>query len=475
MDSPVARRLGVPLAAVLLATTTACILKKPPDTAEIQKDALPVVKMPETWTAAGAGAGTVADNWLVGFRDEQLSAAVAEALANNADLRVAAARVEQAVLYAKLAGAKLYPSADVLARGGGKMSGDNSGLKGAALVVSWELDLWGRVRYGRAAAAADAASAQADYEYARQSLAALVAKSWFLATEAGLQANVARETLRQGDELVRLAQDRVRVGVGNDEDVYVARAAHGTNRDVLRQIELSREQAIRALEILLGRYPSAAAAVNPQLPGQPDAVPAGLPSQLLERRPDVVAAERRIAAAFNRVHEAKAARLPAIALTTGVSSVSSELFVLQDRDNPVWNFGANLLMPVFRGGALKRQVEIRTAEQKQAVAAYAVVGLRAFGEVESALSAEIAAREREQILAETLADNRRALELVQNQFKVGSTDLRFVTQRQLALNASQSALVRVQAEQRVQRVNLHLALGGSFEAPPAPPPPPQQP
>jgi outer membrane protein TolC len=145
-----------------------------------------------------------------------------------------------------------------------------------------------------------------------------------------------------------------------------------------------------------------------------------------------------------------------------VSGISSDLFVLQDRDNPLWNLGANLLMPVFRGGALKTQVEIRTAEQKQAIAAYAAIGLRAFSEVENALAAEIAAREREQILTQTLADNRRAFEVVQTQFKVGSTDLRFVTQRQLALNATNSALIRVQAEQRVQRVNLHLALGGNF-------------
>jgi outer membrane protein TolC len=250
--------------------------------------------------------------------------------------------------------------------------------------------------------------------------------------------------------------------------VFVARANAGSYRDALRQIELAREQAVRALELLLGRYPAGAASVTPRLPGQPDAVPAGLPSELLERRPDVVAAERRVAAAFNRVGEAKAARLPAIALTTGVSAISSDLFVLQSRDNPVWNLGANLLAPIYKGGALQTQVEIRTVEQKQAVAAYASVGLRAFGEVENALSAEIAAREREQILAQTLADNQRALEIVQTQYKVGSTDLRFVTQRQLALAAVQSALVRVQAEQRVQRMNLHLALGGSFEPRPAP-------
>jgi outer membrane protein TolC len=205
------------------------------------------------------------------------------------------------------------------------------------------------------------------------------------------------------------------------------------------------------------------------LPGVPRDIPAGLPSELLERRPDVVAAERRVAVAFNRVGEAKAARLPIISLTAGVSSISSDLFVLQDHSNPVWSLGGNLLAPIYRGGALKTQVEIRTAEQKQAIAEYAVVGLRAFGEVEGALSAEIAAREREQILTQTLADSQQALSVVQTQFKVGSTDLRFVEQRQLALVATRSALIRVQAEQRVQRVNLHLALGGNFELPPKPP------
>ena len=152
--------------------------------------------------------------------------------------------------------------------------------------------------------------------------------------------------------------------------------------------------------------------------------------------------------------------------------------MLEDHDNPVWSIGANLVAPLFTGGALKRQVEIRTAEQKQAIAEYAAVGLRAFGEVENALSTEFASRQREQILTQVLADSQQALGIVQTQFKVGSTDLRFVEQRQLALNASLSSLIRMQTEQRVQRVNLHLALGGSFEPRPqapadanAPPPP----
>jgi outer membrane protein, multidrug efflux system len=451
------------VAVVAAALTTSCILKKPPEAAELKATAMPSVTVPPQWTAAGAGTGAVSSNWLAGFKDEQLTALVVEAIAHNPNLQIGAARMEQAQLYAKLAGAKLYPSVDLLARGGGKLSGDGSGLQGAVLTANWEIDLWGRVRYGRAAAGADAASTAADYEYARQSLAAQVAKAYFLATEASLQAEVARRTIQDSDLLVQLAETRSKIGVGNDEDVFVARASVGGYRDALRGIELALEQARRALELLAGRYPAATTTVNAQLPGQTDAIPAGLPSELLERRPDVIAAERRVAAAFNRIHEAKAARLPSISLTTGLSTISSSLFVLKDRDNPTWNFGGNLLMPIFRGGALKTQVEIRTAEQKQAVAAYADVGLRAFGEVEAALSAEIAAREREKILAGTVSDNERALDIVRTQFKVGSTDLRFVNQRQLALSSVQSALVRMQAEQRVQRVNLHLALGGSFE------------
>ena len=145
------------------ALAAGCVLNSPPDTATIKTEAMPTVQVPTAWTAPGTADQLAADNWLAGFADAQLTAAVAEAILHNADLRVGAARLETALLYAKLAGAKLYPSVDVLARGGGKMSGDNSGLTGAALTVSWELDLWGRVRYGRAAARADAASVQSTF------------------------------------------------------------------------------------------------------------------------------------------------------------------------------------------------------------------------------------------------------------------------------------------------------------------------
>ena len=125
--------------------------------------------------------------------------------------------------------------------------------------------------------------------------------------------------------------------------------------------------------------------------------------------------------------------LPRISLTAGGSSVSSELIVLKDTSNPIWSFGGNLIAPLYQGGALRAQVEIRSAEQKQAVAEYARAGQRAFGEVENALAAENALRDRDVILEATIRDSARALELAQIQYRVGAVDLRAVEQNQLAL------------------------------------------
>jgi multidrug efflux system outer membrane protein len=466
-----ARRLS-PLAAVACALVIGlgaggCALKDPPSGEELRSQTLSHASIPGQWTSGETPAGAVVDGWLASFSDEALPALVAEALEHNADLRVAAARVEQAAGYARAAGAAIYPAVILFARSGGPLSGDGSGIEGVWLNASWELDLWGRVRAARAAGAAQYASVEADYVYARQSLAAAVAKSWFLASEARQQLAIADEMVAAAERLAMLARERRRVGVGDEYDVVVAEASLGNFRDTREQLELGYQQARRALEILLGRYPAASLDAAAELPAMPPPVPAGLPSELLERRPDVVAAERHVAAAFQRVAEAKAARLPKISLTAGVNTVSSDLFVLKDRDNPVWNAGASLLAPIFQGGALVAQVDIRTAEQKQALAEYARAGLRAFNDVENALSSEATLRLRERVLAQAVADNRRAVELAEIRYRVGATDLRSVSQQHLALLAAQTTLLRVRSEARVQRVNLHLALGGSFDLPAA--------
>jgi len=449
---------------VVAAALAGCALKSPPPREDIAREALPNLKVPERWAEPSEAAGPVAPTpWLATFGDPQLEALVRETLASNPDLRVAAARVEQAQGYVKSAGATLYPQVSVLARGGGALSGDSSGLEGAGIFANWELDLWGRVRAGRASASEQYASAALDAEFARQSLAAMVAKSWFLATEARLQKNIAEGMAASAGRQISLAQDRLRVGSGDQNDLTLARASYATYRDSVRNLEFAYRQSLRALEALAGRYPAAALEVPANLAPMPGPIPVGMPSELLERRPDLVAAERRVAAAFYRVEEAKAARLPRIALTAAGTSISSELFVLQDRDNPVWSAGASLTAPLFLGGQLQSQVEIRTAEQKQALANYGAVGARAFGEVESALSASITLQEREEILTEAVTENEKALEFANQRYRVGAGDLRAVQQQSLALSAARTALLRVQTERLVQRINLHLALGGSFE------------
>src|SRR5262245_31336179 len=457
------RALRSILSVAVAASFAGCALKSPPTRDEVSGQALPNLKVPPRWVAEGGSSGGVGDRWLASFNDTQLDALVREALAYNPDLQVAAARVEQAAANVKLAGATLYPQVNLLARGGGKLSGDSSGLQGVGVFANWELDLWGRVRAGRAAATTQYDSAALDTEFARQSMAALVAKSWFLATEARLQRAIADDMVAAATRQLGLAQDRMRVGSGDEYDVTLAQANLSTYRDSVQNLDLAYQQSLRALEVLAGRYPAAAMKVPPQLAAMPGAVPSGVPAELLERRPDVVAAERRVAAAFYRIEEAKAATLPRISLTAAVSGVSSELFVLKQQDNPVWSAGASLVAPLFLGGQLQGQVEVRTAEQKQAIAEYGRIGARAFGEVENALSAGFALDAREAILRQAVAENERGLELANIRYRVGSSDLRGVLQQQLALYAAQVSLIRVRSEQLVQRVNLYLALGGSFD------------
>jgi len=463
MRSPSPRSI---LAAALAVAVAGCALDKPPTAADLQKDGLAHAAVPPAWKGGGP-ADPVTGRWVESFNDPALSALVDEALLYNSDLRASAARVEEAAAYLRVASAPLLPSIGVVGTYSGTASSGGSGLNAIFLNASLELDIWGRLRYGEAAGLAQADAVAADFAYARQSLAAMVAKSWFVAVEAGLQRAIVADALRSSEDLLRMAKERLRVGAGNELEVDDASANVGSYRDILRQADLSRDQALRALEVLLGRYPATEVVVAAGLAPMPGPVPVGLPSQLLERRPDVIAAERRVAISFNQVGEAKAAMLPRISLTAGGSSISSDLFVLKDRHNPVWGLGANLFAPLYQGGALRAQVDVRTAEQKAAMAAYASAGLRSFAEVESALAAENALRDRAALLDATVRDNERAVERARVQYQVGSTDLRSVEQRQLALFSVRTTQLQVQSQRLAQRVNLHLALGGSFDDKPA--------
>ena len=458
--------LAVLLGAELIA---GCATKSPPTRAEIhqQSGTLTNLDLTNGWKS-GAVAGPIADNWLASFDDSQLNALVAEAMTNNPDLRVASTRVEQAAQYIDLAKAALRPAVTLLGTGGFKGGGGSdvsSALQGIMLAVSWEPDLWGRLRYGRNAAQANYASAQSDYEFARQSLAATTAKSWFTASETYLEQQVTGEMVKSAQQLLSLAEKRQQIGAGNEQEVTLARASVASFQDSAAQIRLAHAQTLRALELLLGRYPSAELKARPDLPQLPGPVLAGMPLAMLERRPDLIAAERRVAAAFHRVGEAKAARLPRIVLSVSGAAINSDVLQLKsDYENPTAGAGGRLVAPIYQGGALVTQVEIRTLEQKEAVAEYARKALSAISDVENALDSGSSLAERDQFLQQTVANNERALELAQASYRVGKTDLRSVQQQQLNVFSARLARLRVQSEQLAQRANLHLALGGGWQA-----------
>ena len=452
------------IALAVVITLQGCALSPEPSSAKLQAEALANARVPHAWNSPESGPEDVEPGWLAKVADAQLKAFVAEGLAYNADLRVAAARVEEAQARVRVAGSQLFPAVTAVGRAGAHKSSDETGLQGIIASASWELDVWGRVRYGVRASKDQLAASQEDYRYARQSLVATVAKAWFLATEATLQRDLATQAVASGSALMQLAQTRAEVGVGSELDVASASVSLQTYRDSLVQIALAREQSLRALELLLGRFPAAQIHPGKEFQALSSHVPTGLPSDLLERRPDVMAAEKRVQAAFNLTQQARAARLPQLSLGASGSAISSDVFVLNDRNNPVWGIGGKVLAPIFTGGALQGKVQIATAEQQQAVAAYGGIALKAFDDVESALTSESALQTREMVLTLAVEDAERALSFAQKRYKVGSVDFRYVQQQQLAYYAARTNLLHVQAERHMQRVNLYLALGGDFES-----------
>jgi len=238
---------------VALLILSACSVAPPPETGEIVDQALPeTTEIPAEWTAPGGDEGYVDDGWIADFGDRELEALVEEAVSEqNPNLRVLSAQVDRARALTRQASSKLKP---MVGLGGdiSQTSGDAGGTAyQAGVAVSWELDVWGKVRSGARAADANLQATVADFEAARLSLAANVAKGWFLSTELKAQKELAEETVKILSEMVELVKTKQEVGQVSMQDVFLVEANLATAEDALRQVEAGRQQASRALEILL--------------------------------------------------------------------------------------------------------------------------------------------------------------------------------------------------------------------------------
>lgn len=471
-----------------------CALENPPTGGDIAPSA--AEQIPGSW-AGPHRSGAVVPNWIETFHDPQLTALVVDAVARNPDLAAAAARVEASRHAVKIAASSLYPRLamkGLYERQGREMHGDlgvgveppdlgglgvdTSGgasdtrnvetstqrwVYGLGVGASWELDLWGRVRSKKAAARAESAALEADYEYARQSLAASVARAYFTTIEAAQQEANAQESLKLYQEYSDLTEQRKQQGHASDYDVAQIRTRTAAAKDTYFAAQSARAQAIRAIEVVTSHYPAGKLPIRRTFPAQPRPVPSGLPAELLERRPDILAAERRFAASFHRTNEARTARLPRFSLSATTGLATAQLDGVGTLDALAWSLAAGVVQPIFFGGELKAQQDLRTAEQKAAAASYVGVALRAFEDVEDALGNDYYLRKREGALGEMASSSSDAVGLGRKQFEQGQTDMFTILRLSGENLAAKYELTKVRASRLRERVNLYLALGGDFK------------
>lgn len=477
-----------------------CALQNPPTGADILPDTARA-KIPGQW-AGPHRSGDVVPNWIRTFGDSELTALVADAVERNPDLRAAAARVEASRYAIKVAASSLYPR--IAMKGLGERQGreitaaqgfgidppdlgglgvdlssgsaDTSNLDrssqrwvyGLGIGASWELDVWGRVRSKKAAATAESAALEADYEYARQSLAAAVARAYFSTIEAAQQEANAQETLHLYEEYSKLTEEKKKQGHASDYDVAQIRSRTAGAKDTYFAAQAARAQAIRAIEVVTSHYPAGKLGVRRSFPAQPKAVPSGLPAQILERRPDIVAAERLFAAAFHRTNEARTARLPRFSLSASGGMGTAQLDTVGVIEAVNWSLAAGVIQPIFFGGELKAAQDIRTAEQKAAAASYVGVALRAFEDVEDALANDFYLRKREGALNEMVSASADAVKLGRGRLDEGQEDMFSILRLAGENLAAKIELTKIRASRLRERVNLHLALGGDFKGTGAP-------
>ena len=450
--------VGWAMAPLLLSS---CATAPPPEREDILEEALPeTTEIPVEWTAPAGDTGEVDDGWIYDFGDPELTSLVDEAVSEqNPNMRLLSAQVDRAAGLARQAGAALKPTVAL----GGNLSdttGSAPGVAGAGVGVSWEIDVWGKIRAGATAADESLRATVYDFQFGRQSLAASVAKGWFLATELKMQRDLAQETVDILTEMVDLVKAKQEVGQVSMQDVFLVEADLASAEDALRQVEAGRQQASRSLEILVGRYPAAEVDGAEELVATPPSIPVGVPADILERRPDLRAAESRVASAFYLSEQARLAKLPSFSITAGVGGSNS-------MSNFIGGLGAGLFAPLYTGGALEGQIDVANADQKSAIAAYGATVLQAFEEVETSMTNEDLFAQREGFLASSVENNFKAYELGLAQYEVGKIDLLSLLQMQTRWIGAKVGLIRLQNERLAQRVNLHLALGGSFDENPA--------
>lgn len=424
----------------------------------------PVKNLPARWEAK-PDTHIVPPSWLVQFSDPALQSLVEESLLGNFDLQAAAARVEAAKANAKIAGSGRWPQLFFNpgyergeAHSVGKPAVKTSAFQ-ALFDLNWELDVWGRIKDLQTASEREATATVNDFHFARLSLAARTAQAYFRLTEANLQVKVAEESIKDRRTVVNLVRGRFNRGLVQGLDLRFALTDLTSAEAQLADSRNQAQQAARQLEVLLGRYPGGKVNGQTQLPAPPTPLQAGLPAEILQRRPDLVAAFERLKAADHRVASAKKALLPRVTLTAVGGARSSSLAEIIDPRAAAWNFLIGLSQPLFTGGRLSGQIDVQKAQVAEALNNYRQTAVTAFSEVEQSLAAEEWLRQQEQALLANVKQTEESRKSAINAYRRGVIQILTLLDSYRSTLSAQSEYFAVQRLLLNNRINLYLALG----------------
>lgn len=433
------------------------------------------VRTPASWQAAGQGQhGRISEGWVGEFSDRRLERLVDEALAYNRDLKATAARM-RAARYDELAGrSRLVPNLDAgggagfsLSENGPLLPTSESESYNLTLSAAWEVDLWGRLRDLTAAEAANTAAAEALYRGARLSLAANTAKAWYNLLAADAQVELAEFTLKSFRSNLRISERNYR-GTGEGVlDVQFGRTNVAAAERSLQSSRLARNNASRALETLLGRYPSAALEGDNELPELRRGVPSGIPVGLLERRPDLAIARADVYASARRADAARKSLLPSLVLTGSGGTPVSRFANFLDPDWLVASVGASVAQNLFDGGQRANLGRAALERNEATIHDYSETALQAFREVENALDADRSLGEQEAFLLTEVKQAGLAEKQAVSDYSEGieGADILSVLEAQRRATNARGNLINLRNNRLQNRIDLHLALGGDFRTP----------
>lgn len=426
--------------------------------------------------AQDQAAQQISATWWELYQDPVLNDLVAKARQNNTDIKLAVARVEEADAFMREVGAALFPQIDLdssASRSRVTELGSNpvvSGFKpvhndyNITLGTSFELDFWGKLRRAKESARAQALATRYAKDTVDLSLSGLVASNYLLLRSLEAQITVSRDSLRSREESLALTKRRLQGGVSSALDVHQAEVA---SSNLVAQIaDLVRQRAVveHQLAVLTGVLDLKLAEGDIKNLPIPPVPPAGLPSSLLEARPDVRQAEQDMIAANAKIGVAKAALFPTISLTANYGGESAELGDILKSAARIWTGGLSLNLPIFDSGRLNARVDEATAQQKQALASYEGSVQTAFREVNDALVTVRQSAEREAALQASEASAKKALEIADNRYKSGYSAYLDVLDSQRVYNDTALAFIQSRQARLVATVDLFKALGGGWKA-----------